>query len=248
VPHHTRCPWASQVSSPARLGPGRISLFGPLGRAAVRQQPGPTLVAPEGLQTQQSVLPGRSLKLAGPMERTRILLAARLHRPQPSHCFHRCVLRSSLRSWCSSKYIHPTGPLFPARRGPLPARVPSAPTSTRGDGRRPVGKPASTRRASHSGGKPPHSMRCRDSPRRLRGHEAFGRQPALFPRRWVGWVTKQKSLTPARKNKRSISGTGREIDFTGVGAIQGHHSDASEFVAGLGNGREVLKGTNDCLG
>ena len=30
--------------------------------------------------------------------------------------------------------------------------------------------------------------------------------------------------------------------------MQIHHFDAWELVAGLGNGREVLKGTNDCLG
>jgi hypothetical protein len=77
----------------------RISVFGPLGGAAVRAQQAPALGTPEGLQTPQSFLLGPSPKLAGPLDCTRILPPSSYLPPHgPAHS---CAVAHSDRSFAA---------------------------------------------------------------------------------------------------------------------------------------------------
>jgi len=154
---------------------GRISVFGQMGAGAGEGQM-PALVVPEGVQTQSCFVPSRTPELPRALEPSLRLRAARLRRPtappllalsRPPKVHPPSVLR-----WI----MPPLGPPFPARSCFPPARKPGAPPSIR---RHCIPLKARLLRwpICHSGGKPPQSMRCRDSPRRLRLREAFGVRP-----------------------------------------------------------------------
>jgi|GEM_PF-5364461 len=189
----------------------RISVFGPLGGAAVRAQQAPALGTPEGLQTPQSFLLGPSPRLAGPLDCTRILPPSSYLPPHgPAHS---CAVAHSDRSFAAGApadgpprwatvsppatallQLQLQAPLRPPveiaspwKAGlPLPGRwlrFGGGPGSTRAKGRggrRPSsfvhGGSGSTPGPdrTHSGGKPPQSMRCRDSAWRLRTRAASG--------------------------------------------------------------------------
>jgi hypothetical protein len=56
----------------------------------------------------------------------------------------------------------------------------------------------------------------------------------------LGAETEKKAFDFEKGTRNCLYACGRPMQI--------HHFDAWELVAGLGNGREVLKGTNDCLG
>jgi len=145
-----------------KIGTRRTSLFGSLGRAALREPQGPALVVSEGLQTQQSALLGRTSKRAGPLEQTRILPAARPHRPTARLFLPplRTPIVSPLPVFPQTD--RPAGPPSPRAQPPPPARALSTCAlpcgdSIRWEGRLPPRSPhtaAASRRTPHAAATP----------------------------------------------------------------------------------------------
>jgi len=111
----------------------RIPVIGPLWRAALREKQGPAVAAPEGLLNQLSFLPSRNPKSAGPLKRTQILPAARLHRPTAQRFLPPLGTPIVPPLLVHPRRDHPAGLPFPARNGPPAARAPSVPPSTCGE-------------------------------------------------------------------------------------------------------------------
>ena len=84
----------------------RISVFGQVGGAGVGEEQVPALVAPEGVQTQQGFVHGRTSELLGAFEPALILRAGRLHHPAPQ-C-HGVEL-----------FVHSVRPRAPSHKAPL---------------------------------------------------------------------------------------------------------------------------------
>ena len=95
-----------------RLRPAHFSVWTPSG-AAVPEQQAPALVAPKGLQTQESYFAGRSPKLAGPLPQTQTLLAAPTHRSTAPPFFSLLRTPAVPPLLALPQIDHPTGLLFP---------------------------------------------------------------------------------------------------------------------------------------
>ncbi len=153
-----------------RLRPAHFSVWTPSG-AALPEQQAPALVAPKS--------PNPRELLRWPESKTDRSAATDTNPPSSSNppLHGPALLFSVAHSGRPSAAGPPTDKppyraALPARNGPPAARAPDAPASTRGDSISWEGR-VTPRAVSHSGGKPSHSMRCRDPARRLQTGAAF---------------------------------------------------------------------------